>query len=129
MATRTITEDNYLKKIRALEEQVKDLEKDIIRPKYKPGDIALFDGYRKVEILEVIYKERTRFFKPSMFNFVYRCRFVQTEHIVRNNQVSYFQASDKIFFNQEELSDVPEHYETLLVHMIYDLRNSGKELK
>lgn len=128
MGTRTITKDQYLAKIKALEEQVENLEKGIIRPKYQPGDIAMYDGYRKVEILEVIYKEKSHLFKSSTFNFVYRCRFLQTEPIIENNHVYHFSKCD-VFFNQEELSDVPVCYETYLVHMIYKLRSTEKELK
>lgn len=126
------TQDKHLKKIDELEKRIKDLEKQIVKPMFKVGDIVIFEGYRKVEILEIMYREHRSLFRPTQYQFVYRGRFTQTNHVyfeLPYGTREVFFSDHDILFNQEDLKPVPPDYETYLVHMIYDLCNEKKELK
>lgn len=116
--------DTLKTEIDFLQKEIKKLERKITEPRYKEGDIALMWGYRKVKIVKVIPREKRRFLRSNYY-YEYEAKNVQTGQVemIKDGvtHIVCFPSNATFILREEELTDVPENYETYLVHLLYNV--------
>ena len=119
--------NTYDDRIAKLQEKIDELTP---KPRYSVGDEVLCNGYKKVRIDQVIVEVSKKIFSKAKFSFEYDVHYTQIDDVpVIRNGVREFRSLPSFgSFRVPEsfLSEVPEYYETMLVHIISDLmRDAG----
>ena len=119
--------NTYDDRIAKLQEKIDELTP---KPRYSVGDEVLYNGYKKVRIDQVICEVSKKLFSKAKFSFEYDVHYTQIENVpvVRNGvrELHSLPSLGSFRVPEDSLSEVPEYYETMLVHIISDLmRDTG----